>query len=114
MKKIFAAMMVALALAACSLAPTVTAPTSIDQSLAYVRGTVTAIRNTAAASLSSGTITVAQAQQAEALAEKVDSAITLGQGENAAGDLTRATAQLALVTSALTALQQYLTTTKGQ
>jgi len=72
MKKLLVVVAMVCAVAGCASIP---APQSTSQTLAYSYGTVAAVRESAAAALQSGAITVAQAQQVLDLTDKARTAL---------------------------------------
>lgn len=86
-----------------------TAPASFEDKLAYAVGVHTAVQIAAAQSLNAHAITSDDAKQVLKMAD--DSRLILDAARQASGmgDMTTANAKLILATTALTALQTYLT-----
>jgi hypothetical protein len=106
MKKIFAALLLALALTGCAQIGLQQAQ-SFDEKLAYSYAGIASIRSTTAASLMAGSIKLADAEQVQTLADQartlLDSARAL---ENS--DATTANGKLLLASSILLQLQTYV------
>jgi uncharacterized membrane protein len=97
-------------LTACASVP---APKTLDQSLAYVEGAVITAQQAVTTALAAGQITSAQAVNANNLSLNVLSIVSTARAAEGSS-LSSAQADLTLAQSALTALQQYLTTAKGK
>jgi hypothetical protein len=104
-KATFVAFLAALLLAACV---SMEAPKSFNERLAYGYAGVSASRATAAAMLDRGRISVAEAREAQALADQSRTALDLARGTYSSGDIKTAEGQLQLALTVLTSLEGYL------
>lgn len=84
------------------------APKSFNERLAYGYASVAASRATATAMLERGRITVADARNAQALADQSRTALDIARGAFTSGDLSTAESQLNLALSVLTSLEAFL------
>ena len=84
------------------------APQSFDERLAYGYAGVAAARSTATAMLERGRLTVAEARDAQGMADTTRTALDVARGSYKAGDISTATGQLDLALKALVALEGFL------
>lgn len=85
------------------------APTSTDEKIAYAYGTVTAVRQSCTQALTTGVLPTSGAQQCLTVTDGARTALDAAKVAEGAGDDTTALGKLALATSLLTQIQQYLT-----
>lgn len=97
-----------LALAGCASIGAVT-PTSTDEKIAYAYGTVTAVRQSCTQALTTGVLPTSGAQQCLTVTDGARTALDAAKVAEGAGDDTTALGKLALATTLLTQIQQYLT-----
>jgi hypothetical protein len=87
----------------------ITAPLSTDQKLYAAQGTVTGVVQVATTAVSNGTLPSSKAQPVLTMANAASALIQAGHADVKANNTAGASQELALVTSALTALQTYVT-----
>src|SRR5271156_3645217 len=104
----FAALAFMLSLLAGLVVGCAVAPQGADQSIASAYGVVSTVRTTAADLLTAKTITAADAQMVQGLADQARAALDLARGYTLAGKPTDAAGALTLATDVLTKLQTYL------
>lgn len=102
MKRFFLLAVMAL-LTACAATGTV-APQSLDEGLAYATSQVTALEQSAATAVSSGTLKPADAAKILPIADQATGAIKAAKAAESAGDTSTAQGKLALATSLLSQL----------
>jgi hypothetical protein len=96
----------------CSCALFGGAPASFDSQLATAYAAHTAVVQATTGALKAGTITAAEADKVLALAQTSRSILDAAKAAEAMGNPTSASNELILAANALTAMQQYLTTSK--
>ena len=84
------------------------APKSFNEKLAYAYAGVASTRSTAASMLERKRISVEEARQMQAGADKARAALDLARGAQISGDMTTAQGQLDLAMTVLTQLEAYL------
>ncbi len=97
-----------LALTACASLGLVT-PQSLDESLAYAQGQVSALELSAAQAAPTGKLSATDLQNVLSFGDQATAAITAAHAAEAVGDTTTAQGKLALATSLLAQLSAYLT-----
>lgn len=105
MTKLF--LILVLALAGCASIG-VTPPTSTDEKIAYAYGAVTAVRQSCTTALTTGVLPTSGAQQCLTITDGARTALDAATVAETGGDDTTALGKLALATSLLTQIQQYL------
>ena len=88
-------------------------PTSYNERLAAAYGTITTVRSEALTLLVAKKITPTDAQNVQAQADTVRSALDISHGLFKAGDVAGANTKLTTTLTMLTALQSYLAAKKG-
>lgn len=101
------AILIALALQACASVGLPT-PKGFDQRLATAYGVHTSVVQATTTALTTGSISVTDAEAVQGMEKNARSLLDAAKAAEVAGNASGASSELALATSALTALQAYL------